>query len=250
MAVVMADYALFFSDIPLGNHVIGAGALGIMGLAFVAGVASSISPCVIAMLPVMVGYVGGYAGVSRWVVLRHTILFIVGFALVLTTLGLLATILGTVMGSLVGAWWYYALGLLAMLMGLHLLNVIQIPIPQFARKMPAAAQSGQWIAPLALGAFFGAASSPCGTPFLTAVLAFISQEKDWTVGALSLFLYALGQSALLLVAGLFTGLLKQMAVLRRVGNIITKLSAIVFILAGLRLIALAAGWFDPFAFFP
>lgn len=223
--------------------------IGLLGFAFTAGVASSLSPCVVAMLPVLVGYVGGYSGLSRWGTLRQSLLFIAGFALVLTLLGVLAGLLGLVMGALVGVWWYYALGLLAVLMGLHLLEVIHIPMPRFVHKLPAG-QSGRLLTPLLLGAMFGAAASPCGTPFLTAILAFISRERNWLLGGFSLCTYALGQSILLLAAGLFTGLLKRMAVLRRVGTVVVKLSAMVFILAGLRLIALAAGWFDLFAFYP
>jgi cytochrome c biogenesis protein CcdA len=100
-----------------------------------------------------------------------------------------------------------------------------------------------------MGAAFGAASSPSGTPFLTAMLGFISRENNWLLGGTSLFTYALGQSMLLLVAGLCTGLVKQMATLRRVGSVVTKLSASVFILAGVLLIAQAAGWLDVFAFY-
>jgi cytochrome c-type biogenesis protein len=222
---------------------------GLLGFALGAGIASSLSPCVIGMLPVMVGYVGGYSELSRLEALRHILLFIIGFALVLTVLGILAGLLGLVMGSLVGVWWYYLLGLLSILMGLHLLEVIHVPIPSLVHKFPAS-QSGRFLAPLLLGAMFGAASSPCGTPFLTAMLAFISEKHDWVLGGLGLFIYALGQSILLLITGLFTGLLKRMAILRRVGVVIVKLSATVFILCGVRLIALAAGWFDLFAFYP
>src|SRR5262249_47415402 len=110
--------------------------------------------------------------------------------------------------------------------------------------------SGGWLAPLVLGAAFGAASSPCGTPFLTAMLALMSEQRNIWTGGTALFAYAIGQSALLLMVGLCTGLLRHMATLRRAGAFIVRLSAVVFILAGLRLIALAAGWFDPLAFFP
>jgi cytochrome c-type biogenesis protein len=131
---------------------------------------------------------------------------------------------------------------------LHLLEIIQLPLPQFVTKLPHS-KPGVFLAPLVLGAAFGAASSPCGTPFLTGILGFISREQNWLLGGSSLFFYALGQSMLLLITGLFTGLMKQMALLRHVGSVITKLSATVFILAGVLLIAQAAGWLDVLAFF-
>lgn len=217
-------------------------------LAFAGGVMSSLLPCTVGMLPVLVGYVGGYTATSKLAILRQILLFMVGFALVLTALGIVASILGTAMAAIVGVGWYYFLGVLAILMGLQLLELIQIPLPQFVTRLPES-KAGSWVAPIALGAAFGAASSPCGTPFLTAILGFISRESNWVLGGASLFSYALGQSMLLLVVGLFTGLIKQMARFRQVGSVITRLSALVFMLGGGLLIAQAAGWLDVFAFF-
>jgi len=218
-------------------------------LAFVGGVLSSWLPCAVGMLPILIGYVGGYTENSKIAILRQIVLFMLGFALVLTVLGIVASLLGTLMAALVGPLWFYFLGAIAVVMGLVLLEVIHLPLPQFVTKLPQTG-TGKWLAPLVLGAAFGAASSPCGTPFIAAILTFISREQNWVLGGLSLFCYALGQSMLLLVAGLFTGLIKQMAVFRRVGMVITRLSAIVFILGGLRIIAQVAGWLDPLAFFP
>ncbi len=222
---------------------------GVLALAFAGGVLSSFLPCTVGMLPILVGYVGGYTGQSKWAILRQILLFMLGFALILTTLGIAASLLGTAMAALVGPLWYYLLGAVAIVMGLVLLEVVHLPLPQLITKFPETG-TGTWLAPLVLGAAFGAASSPCGTPFLTAILGFISREQNWVLGGLSLFCYALGQSVLLLVAGLFTGLIKQMALFRQVGSVITRLSAAVFILAGLLLIAQAAGWLDVFAFYP
>jgi cytochrome c-type biogenesis protein len=218
-------------------------------LAFLGGVASSLLPCTVGMLPVLVGYVGGYGETSKWSVLQQILLFMLGFALVLTILGILASVLGMAMGAMVGNSWYYVLGVVAIIMGLHLLEIIQLPLPQFVTKLPES-KPGQILAPILMGAAFGAASSPCGTPFLTGILGFISREANWVLGGFSLFAYAFGQSMLLLVVGLCTGLIKKMAVFRHVGSVINKLSASVFILAGLLLIAQAAGWLDIFAFMP
>ncbi|HEY9746705.1 MAG TPA: cytochrome c biogenesis CcdA family protein [Oculatellaceae cyanobacterium] len=218
-------------------------------LAFLGGIASSLLPCTVGMLPVLVGYVGGYGETSKWSVLQQILLFMLGFALVLTLLGILASLLGMAMGAIVGNYWYYVLGIVAIVMGLHLLEVIQLPLPQFVTRLPES-KPGQILAPLLMGAAFGAASSPCGTPFLTGILGFISREANWVLGGFSLFAYAFGQSMLLLVVGLCTGLIKQMATFRRVGSVVNKLSAGVFIAAGFLLIAQAAGILDLFAFFP
>jgi cytochrome c-type biogenesis protein len=228
----------------LNNH-----SATVVGLSFLGGIVSSLLPCSVSMLPVLIGYVGGYSEDSRLGVFQQVALFITGVALVMTILGLSASLLGVAFGGLVGSNWYYLVGVLAVVMGLHLLNVIQIPLPQFVTKLPDS-KPGHIIAPLLLGMAFGAASSPCGTPFLTAILGFISQEKNIALGGVSLFAYALGQCLLLLVVGLFTGLLKHMAIVRHAGRIIHTLSGAVFVLAGLIIIAQGAGWLDILAFIP
>ena len=54
------------------------------------------------MLPILIGYVGGYTETSKWAILRQIVLFMLGFALVLTTLGIVASFLGMTMAALVG----------------------------------------------------------------------------------------------------------------------------------------------------
>jgi cytochrome c-type biogenesis protein len=196
------------------------------------------------MLPILIGYVGGYANLSRGRLLLQVLLFILGTSTILTVLGVGASLLGIAFGSWLGSGWYAVMGTLAVLMGLQLLGVLHIPFPQVIQKMPET-RSGQLLAPYLLGLAFGAASSPCGTPFLTAILGFISRENDLWLGGVSLFFYGLGQGIIFLVVGLFTGLLKHLAMLRRVGAVINAMSGIVFIIAGLVLLLMATGWLEP-----
>jgi cytochrome c-type biogenesis protein len=213
---------------------------GVVGLSFLGGIVSSFLPCTIAMLPLMVGYIGGYNSNSKWDVFLQVSLFILGVALVMTILGVAASMLGVTFGGLIGSGWYYVIGIVAIIMGLQLLEVIHIPLPQFVTKMPET-KSGKILTPFILGITFGTASSPCGTPFLAGILGLISQQGNILLGGLSLFFYALGQGMLLMVVGLFTGLLKHMATLRQVGAFMSKLSAYVFLLFGIGLIAQGAG---------
>jgi cytochrome c-type biogenesis protein len=214
--------------------------VGVIGLSFAGGVVSSFLPCTIAMLPVLVGYMGGYSGASKGQILLQVCMFILGVSTVMTVLGVAAALLGLTFGNFVGSGWYYAVGAVAVLMGLQLLGIIHLPLPQLITRMPET-KPGQLFSPFILGLAFGAASSPCGTPYLTAILGLISNQQNVALGGLSLFCYALGQGALLLAVGLFAGLLKHMAMLNRVGTVMNQMSAIVFILAGLILIAEGSG---------
>jgi cytochrome c-type biogenesis protein len=210
-------------------------------VAFLGGVVSSMLPCCISMLPIIVGYVGGFSDDNKWSVARQVLLFVLGSATVLTVLGIAASLLGLTFGAWLGSTWFYAIGVLAIVIGLNLLHVIQINLPFGLQKMPET-KAGKWLTPYLLGLAFGITNSPCGTPFLTAILGLISQQGNLVLGGVSLFCYALGQGALLLVIGLFTGLVKHMAVLRRVGGVINNLSGAMFILVGFLLIAQGAGW--------
>lgn len=212
----------------------------VVGLAFLGGMVSSVLPCTIAMLPVMVGYVGGYSEDSRVSVFIQASMFILGLATVMTVLGVVASLLGLTFGAMIGSGWYYFVGVLALLMGFNLLGIIHVPLPQFVTRYPET-QTGRFIAPYLLGVTFGAASSPCGTPFLAGILGLMSSKQNILIGGASLFCYALGQGVLLLVVGLFTGLLKHMAILRHVGSVVNKLSAMVFMLVGVMLILAGTG---------
>ena len=90
--------AQFFSA--LGNH-----SLIVILLAFAGGIISSLLPCAIGMLPVLVGYVGGYSDLSKQMIIRQLLLFIMGISLVLTAFGIAATALGVAFGSFIGGGW-------------------------------------------------------------------------------------------------------------------------------------------------
>jgi len=212
----------------------------VLGAAFIAGIVSSLLPCTLAMLPLLVGYIGAYSEDSKWAVFQQVFFFIIGLSVTMTALGIAASLLGVAFGTIIGKGWYYAIGILSILMALQLLEIIHIPLPKFMSKVPES-NSGKIIAPFVFGLTFGIASSPCGTPFLAGILALISKEHNLVLGGASLFCYAMGQGVLFVVIGMFTGLIKHLSILRHVGVLFTKLSASLFIVFGAMLIALGAG---------
>lgn len=218
----------------------------IVGLSYLSGVASTLLPCCIGMLPILIGYMGGYADVdNREQVLIQCVCFVMGLATIMTVLGILATSLGLTFGALTGPWLFYGAGTIAVLMGLKLLGIITIPLPQLVKTLPESGiqHSGlkRFIAPYIMGLTFGAAATPCGTPFLAGILGMLSTTKNVVLGGASLFAYACGQGTLLIIAGLFTGLLKHIAIMRHVGQTINQLSGVVFLLGGSLLILEGAG---------
>jgi cytochrome c-type biogenesis protein len=218
------------------NHTLGQGLWTVPLLAFAGGVVSTFLPCTLAMMPLLVGYIGGYSRRAG----QDALLFVLGLATVMTVLGILASLAGMAVASFLGDGLFLAVGLLAIVMGLQLLGVIHVPLPSLVKRLPE--RGGHWVTPYLLGLAFGASASPCGTPFLAAILGFIGQKQNVLLGGVSLFAYAVGQSVLLIAAGLFTGLLKQRASLYKVGQVINVGSGWLFVLTGLLMLAKVFGW--------
>ncbi len=95
------------------------------GAVFLAGIISSASPCVLATIPLVVGFVGGYAEGDRWKAFRYSLAFILGLSLTFTAFGAAAGLLGTMFGT-VGGWWYVAAGAVALAMGGQMMGLYEI----------------------------------------------------------------------------------------------------------------------------
>lgn len=97
------------------------------GAVFLAGVISSASPCVLATIPLVVGFVGGYSEGDRWKAFRYSLAFILGLSLTFTAFGAAAGLLGTMFGTL-GGWWYVAAGCVALVMGGQMMGLYEITL--------------------------------------------------------------------------------------------------------------------------
>src|SRR5512135_2631465 len=176
------------------------------GLAFIAvffgGLISAASPCVLAAIPLVIGYVGGYSEGNKKKAALYSLVFVLGLSITFTLLGAAASIMGQFLGFM-GKWLYLGLALIAVLMGLQLTGIISIPLPfQKTRAVKTKGLLGAFL----LGMLTGTVSSPCATPVLAVILAYVSTQGDMTYGGSLLFVYALGHCALIFIAGLSVGL--------------------------------------------
>ena len=175
------------------------------GAVFLAGIISSASPCVLATIPLVVGYVGGYAEGDRWKAFRYSLAFILGLSLTFTAFGAAAGLLGTMFGT-VGGWWYVAAGIVALVMGGQMMGLYEIRLPVKREFRP---KRGGVIGSFLLGLFFGVVSSPCATPVLVVILTYVATRGQVLYGTALLFVYALGHCILMLAAGTFTGFIES-----------------------------------------
>jgi cytochrome c-type biogenesis protein len=176
------------------------------GLAFVAvfigGVISAASPCVLAAMPLIIGYVGGYSEGNKKKAALFSLVFVLGLAITFTLLGAAASVMGRFLGF-IGKWLYLGLAVIAIAMGLQLMGVLSVPLPfQKTRTVKTKGLLGA----LLLGMLTGTVSSPCATPVLAVILAYVSTQGDMVYGGSLLFVYAIGHCALLFIAGLSIGL--------------------------------------------
>jgi cytochrome c biogenesis protein CcdA len=175
--------------------------------AFVGGLLTAANPCVIAMVPLMVGYVAGQgAEAKRHVV--HSFLLSLTFAIGLTIMfGILFLATWAASSVLKAAWWSYIAGSVCLLMGVHLLGALHIRIPTPRGVQPK--QKG-FLGALLLGLLFGLVSLPCAGPVLLALLAVVPL-KGAVFGAILLAAYSLGHCGLVLAGGTSIGLVQRMA---------------------------------------
>ncbi|RII29677.1 MAG: thiol:disulfide interchange protein [Geobacter sp.] len=204
------------------------------GAVFLAGVLSSASPCVLATIPLVVGFVGGYSDGNRLKAFRYSLAFILGLSLTFTAFGAAAGLLGTMFGTLGGPW-YVAAGAVAVLMGLRMMGVYEFHLPIRRDFKP---KQGGLVGAFLLGLFFGVVSSPCATPVLVVLLTLVAGKGEVLYGIALLFCYAIGHCLLMLFAGTFTGFVEGFVKARGVVNFslwAKRLSGAV--------VALAGGWF-------
>ena len=170
--------------------------------AFIGGLISAASPCVLAAIPLIIGYVGGYSEGNKRKAALYSLVFIIGLSITFTLLGAAASVMGQFLGFM-GSWLYIGLAVIAILMGLQLIGIISIPLPfQKTRVVKTKGLVGAFL----LGLLTGTVSSPCATPVLAVILAYVSTQGDMVYGGSLLFVYALGHCALIFIAGLSVGL--------------------------------------------
>ena len=204
---------------------------------FVGGLISSASPCVLAIVPLVIGYVGGYSQGNKGKAIKFTIVFVLGLSISFTLMGAAAGFIGTFL-SRAGDYFYWAIAALAVVMGLSLLGLYEIKLP-FRSKMQV--KSGGLIGAFLMGLLFGFASTPCATPVLVVILAYVAAKGQIIYGILLLFVYSIGHCVLLVAAGVATGFIESFVGSRkavRFSNLAKKISGVLIVLAGFYILYL------------
>ena len=161
-------------------------------LAFVAGVLSFLSPCVLPLVPSYLAYIGGSAAQQdRWLTLRNSLFFILGFSLIFIGLGASASALGSLLRSYRG-WLNIVGGILIILFGLIMLGFFKLPLFYRDTRTQFKGDSKNPWGAILLGMAFAAGWTPCIGPILGGILTLAGASSTLTQGILLLAVYALG----------------------------------------------------------
>jgi cytochrome c-type biogenesis protein len=183
---------------------------------FIAGVLTSLAPCIYPMIPITAAIVGGTSvgdaprARSRTVFL--TFAYVLGLALAYASVGLFAGLTGTLFGSIsTNPWVYFAMANLLIIAALAMLEVIPVRVPTWLlTRASAAGQGGSLYGVFVMGAASGLVAAPCSAPVMAAVLTWVTATKSGVLGFIYLFVFSLGMCTLLIIVGLFSGTLARL----------------------------------------
>ena len=215
-----------------------------IGLAFLAGLVSFLSPCVFALVPAYIGYLGGRAvggevtESNRFVTFSHGLAFVLGFSVVFIIFGTIAAALGNLLFDLrfilekVG-------GIVVVIFGLHMIGVFRIRFLEYdtrVQQMPD--RKWGYLSSALMGVFFSAGWAPCVGPVLGTILTFAANGGSISAGVSLLSAYSAGLAIPFLVAALGVGWVS--VVLRKYGKAMHYIEiamGVVLVILGVMLFA-------------
>uniref|UniRef100_A0A832H9V9 Cytochrome c biogenesis protein CcdA n=1 Tax=Oscillatoriales cyanobacterium SpSt-402 TaxID=2282168 RepID=A0A832H9V9_9CYAN len=240
-------YDRWFTQQPTSNPLL------LISLAFLGGLVASISPCILSLLPVNLSYIGTREIHSRRDAFVKAVSFVCGVVTLLSILGLFSSFAGFVFVQFRG-YFHLAVGIVIVLMGLTLAGFINIPLPQNRWIHPPSTSTAtskfQWkntlrtqcIGPYSVGLTFALVSSPCTSPVMVSVLTAAAATGSQLQSTLTMVSYALGYTAIIFLASLFTGLAKQTRSLLTHSETIVRAASVVLLLTGTFYLINGAHW--------
>jgi thiol:disulfide interchange protein DsbD len=185
-------------------------------LVFLAGVLTSLTPCIYPMIPITAAIVGGQAvGEERppkWRTIVLTMSYVSGLALFYAILGLVAGMTGTLFGAIsTNPWLYFAMANVLVLAALAMLDVIPVRLPaSLVQRAATAGTGGRAAGAFVMGSMSGLVAAPCGAPVMAAILTWVGSTGSPVLGFGYLFVFSLGMCVLLIAVGLSSGALSRL----------------------------------------
>jgi len=208
--------------------------------AFFGGLLASFTPCVYPLIPISAGYIVGNAQNSKSKGFLLSLFYVTGMAITYSFLGILAVLTGSMFGKFSSSPLVNLIsGMLIFIFGLFMLDILHFNF-SFNLKHPVY-KRGNFAGAFLLGLVSGLMITPCLTPILGAILAYLSTTKNIFYGGFLLLSFSYGMGLIFILIGTFgvslTGLPKPgkwMVVIKKVCAAIIILTGVYFIIAALR----------------
>ncbi len=213
-----------------------------VGLSFLAGLASFLSPCVFSLVPAYIGYLGGRAAggeateSNRFVTFTHGVAFVLGFSVVFVTLGVATSAFGSLLFDL-RFLLTKAGGVVVVIFGLHMIGFFRIPFLEYdTRIQQVPDRKLGYLSSALMGVFFSAGWAPCVGPVLGAILTLALNGGSVSTGVSLLSAYSAGLAIPFLIAALGVGWVS--ATLRKYGKVMHYIEigmGVVLVIVGIML---------------
>ncbi|NWF91332.1 MAG: cytochrome c biogenesis protein CcdA [Syntrophaceae bacterium] len=215
-------------------------------IAFLGGVLSFVSPCVLPLIPSYITYITGVsfkdlsdAGTRaklRWATATHSLLFIAGFSTVFVLMGASASYLGQLLIRYQD-WLMKGGGVLIIILGIHFTGLINLPFLQMERRLELRKKPLGYLGSFLVGIVFAAGWTPCVGPILSTILLYASTSRSFTTGVLLLMVYSMGLGVPFFLSSLaFNSFLSAFEKIRRYMKVITIVSGLFLIGIGILLL--------------
>ncbi|MEG0872352.1 MAG: cytochrome c biogenesis protein CcdA [Clostridia bacterium] len=218
-------------------------------IAMFSGFISSFSPCTLSTLPLIIGYISGLRDEKKdngkseekyskkiGTSILYGVFFCVGIIITFTIIGVISSLIGTQL-KIFGSFWYMIISFILIIVSLQLFgvfrNVNTCKIPKFKKGFLGAFFLG------ILGGFF---DSPCSTPVLLAILAFIAKSSNITFGIVLMICYSLGHCFVIMLAVTSLDTINRLAASNKymkIGNTLKVLFGIITFVAAMYLLYIA-----------
>jgi len=202
-------------------------------ISFFAGIIASLSPCSLGILPLVIGYAGGYSKQGSKRLLVQMLFFSLGLASVLSIIGVFCALSGRVFALASSPAVILVFASIIIILGLNLLGILDIQFPAIVKKMPQNKNNSLAVFPFLIGAVFALASSPCASPVLAAIMAFAAAAADIVLSIALLFFFALGQCVIIITFALFANAVKYSPKIAKYSDAALKICGVLLIASGI-----------------